>query len=352
MPSLARSWKVPLALVGVALFVASIKLMQTGAQSFAPVLKDHFDVETPVGALGFGWSAAYVLLSGSPVAAIAITFFDAGEIDRIAAFAMITGSRLGAAFIVLLLGFFYVLYRRDPMRDLRIGLLALIVTASIYLPAFGLGWGVLESSAFDSLSGGLEGLGGLLDTRPLEQLQEEARDRLPAWAVFLTGLVLIIASFKILDLSLPAMDAENGELGRVRSHVYKRWPMFGLGALITLLTTSVSVSLGLLVPLHDRRIVRPKHVVPYIMGANITTFVDTLVVGMAMERSEAFGIVLVEMAAVTAVSLVIFVFVYERFEGAMLAAVDRITAGRGSLAVFVGALVAIPLALLLLPRLL
>lgn len=38
------------------------------------------------------------------MAAAAVTFFDAGEIDETAAFAMIIGSRLGAAFIVLLLG--------------------------------------------------------------------------------------------------------------------------------------------------------------------------------------------------------------------------------------------------------
>jgi Na+/phosphate symporter len=128
--------------------------------------------------------------------------------------------------------------------------------------------------------------------------------------------------------------------------------MFGLGAVLTLMTLSVSVSLGLLVPLHDRRIVRAKHVVPYIMGANITTFVDTLLAAMTMEQGSATAVVLVEMAAVTAVSLLVLGPFYGRYERAMLAAVDRVTARRRNLRLFLAVLLVLPVTLLMLPRLL
>ena len=348
MPTWRQSWKVVLVLMSVALFVVALKLMQTGARAVAPLVREHVNVETPVGALGFGWGASYVLLSGSPVAATAVTFFDAGEIDEAAAFAMITGSRLGAAFIVLLLGFFYVFYHGEPVRDLRIGLLALIVTASIYVPAFGLGYVALESGIFGALGDDTSKLGEVLEGGLVEQVKEQAEELFPPWGIFLAGLVLIMGSFKLFDLSLPSMDAENGEVSGIRRYVYRRWPMFALGAVLTLLSMSVTISLGLLVPLHDRRIVRPKHVVPYIMGANITTFVDTLLAAMTMERGGAMTIVLVEMGAVTIISLLILVFVYGRYEQAMLTAVDRITARRVNLAVFVAVLVALPVTLLLL----
>jgi len=346
-----RVWKVALGIGGVTLFVLSLKLMQGGARAIAPVIEEHFEVETPVAALGFGWGASYVLLSGSPVAATAVTFLDAEQIDEVSAFAMITGSRLGAAFIVLVLGFFYVLYHREPIHDLKIGLLALIVTASIYLPAFALGYGVLETGILDGLGRADGFLDGVLGGGPMEKVTGALEERVPPWGIFVAGLVLILASFKLLDFSLPSMDDEDGEVAGLRRRVYRRWPMFWLGALFTAVTLSVSVSLGLLVPLHDRRIVRVEHVVPYIMGANITTFVDTLVAAMTMERGAAMVVVLVEMAAVTVISLAVLVFVFGRFEKAMLGAVAGVTASRRNLAIFLAVLLALPAALLILPRL-
>ena len=60
--------------------------------------------------------------------------------------------------------------------------------------------------------------------------------------------------------------------GRV---AYRPWFMFAVGLGVTVLTLSVSVSLSLLVPLAARGYIRRENVVPYILGANITTFVDT-----------------------------------------------------------------------------
>lgn len=346
MSAWRRPWKVVLLLASVSLFVIALKLMQSGAQAIAPFVRQHLSVETPIGALGFGWGGAYVLLSGSPVAATAITFFDARQIDETAAFAMVTGSRLGAAFVVLLLGFLYVLYRRGSMRDLRIGLLALIVTASIYLPTFALGYGALELGLFGALEDGTSSLGEALEDGPVERIKETAEEMLPPWGVFLAGLILIMASFRLFDRSLPRLDPDNGKAGGIRHYVYRRWPMFALGAVLTLMSMSVSVSLSLLVPLHDRRIVHAKHVVPYIMGANITTFVDTLIAAMTMTRAGAMTIVLLEMGMVATISLLILVFAYGPYERAVLAAVDQLTATPRNLAVFVVVLIALPAALL------
>lgn len=347
LPAWRQSWKVALLVASVSLFVVALKLMQSGAQAIAPVVREHLSVETPIGALGFGWGGAYLLLSGSPVAATAITFFDAREIDATAAFAMITGSRLGAAFIVLLLGFLYVLYRRGSVRDLRIGLLALIVTGSIYVPAFALGYAALELDLLGAVGDGSNTLGEALEDGPVERVKEKAEEVLPPWGVFLAGLALIMTSFKLFDLSLPRLDAERGKASQIRRYVYRRWPMFGLGAVLTLISLSVSVSLGLLVPLHDRRIVDARHVVPYIMGANITTFIDTMVAAMTMERSGAVTIVLLEMGVVAIISLSILILTYERYQQAMLAAVDHLSASPGRLMAFVTALIVLPVALLL-----
>ena len=119
--------------------------MKEGARALTPLVRDGFNVTNPANSLGFGWLFAYLVMSGSPVAAAALTFFDAGVITQLSTFTMITGSRLGAGFIVLFIGFIYVLRGRDKANSLNMGLLSLTVTGTTYVLALIVGVGLLQS---------------------------------------------------------------------------------------------------------------------------------------------------------------------------------------------------------------
>jgi sodium-dependent phosphate cotransporter len=156
--TLERAWwervrvgKISLFLASLYLFMLAITLLKEGAGAIAPLVRNLLDVSSAANALGFGWLSAYTIMSGSPVAAAALAFFDAGVVDKLSAFAMITGSRLGASFIVLFVGFVYVLRGRDRATSLSMGLLSLTVTATTYLPGLFLGTVILTTGAFDGL---------------------------------------------------------------------------------------------------------------------------------------------------------------------------------------------------------
>ena len=87
--------------------------------------------------------------------------------------------------------------------------------------------------------------------------------------------------------------------------------MFLLGCLVATLTLSVSVALTVLVPLAAKGYVKRDEALPYIMGANITTLADTLVVAMLQTTPVAAQIVLAEAIGVTIVSLSILAFAYQ-----------------------------------------
>jgi hypothetical protein len=129
----ARLGKVGLFLVSLSLFILALTLMKEGASGFSSLVRDRFAISGVLDSLGFGWLCAYLLMSGSPVAAAALTFFNAGILSQVSTYAMITGSRLGASFIVLSIGFIYVLRGRDRATSLGMGLLSLAVTGSTYL---------------------------------------------------------------------------------------------------------------------------------------------------------------------------------------------------------------------------
>jgi Na+/phosphate symporter len=235
--------------------------------------------------LGFGWLFAYAIMSGSPVAAAALTFFDAGVIDSLSAFTMIAGSRLGASFIVLFIGFIYVLRGRNRATSLGMGLLSLSVTGSTYLAALVIGAGILYLGLLDGFqleSGTL--LNSIVDLI-FDPTVAFLLTFLPRWLLFFVGLAIIIVSFNLFDKCLPQMTLKESQLGRMSRLVYRPWVMLVLGALVTLISMSVSVSLSLLVPLSARGFVRRENVVPYIMGANITTFIDTLLAAVLLNTT-------------------------------------------------------------------
>ena len=77
-------------------------------------------------------------------------------------------------------------------------------------------------------------------------------------------------SFKLIDSVIPPMDSERFEDSKL-AWLRQKWPMFGLGCLVALITMSVSVALTVLVPLVAKGYVKREDILPYIMGANITT---------------------------------------------------------------------------------
>jgi len=350
----ARAWwqrihvgKIALFVASLFLFVLAINLMKEGARGIAPLVRDLFSVTNMANSLGFGWLFAYVIMSGSPVAAAALTFFDAGVLDRLQAFAMITGSRLGASFIVLFIGFLYVLRGRNRTTSLSMGLLSLTVTATTYIPGLVLG-------ALLLYTGGLDGLqlrtGVLLSSAidvVIDPIASMVSALLPEWAVFLVGLGIILLSFNLFDRCLPEMSIKQSQVGRISSLVYRPVVMFALGALVTVISMSVSLSLSILVPLSSRGLVRRENVIPYIMGANITTFVDTLLAAVLLNNPPAFTIVFVEMFSVTCISLVILLTNYRFYQETILQFVGWITDSSRNLALFMVTIFAVPIVLML-----
>lgn len=339
--------KVALFVVSLFLFVLAITLMKDGAKGLAPLVRDTFRVDSPANALGFGWLAAYLIMSGSPVAAAALTFFDAGVIDQYSTYAMISGSRLGASFIVLLIGFIYVLRGRNRTASLSMGVLSLSVTGATQVVGLFLGLALLRSGVLEGIRLGSGGVLSSVTDLIFDPIVSWFSTFLPSWALFLVGLGIILLSFNLFDRCLPEMAIKDSQVGRVSRLVYRPWVMFILGAAVTLISMSISVSLSILVPLSNRGFIRRENVIPYIMGASITTFIDTLVAGVLLDNPEATTIVLAQMVSITVVSFVILTAFYGRFERANLALVARVT-GRGrNLALFIAVLFVVPIVLFL-----
>jgi Na+/phosphate symporter len=340
--------KLSAALAGLFVFVLALQLLKDGARDYGKTIIDFLHVTSAANALGFGWLLAYIFLSGSPVAAIAISLFASGTIDSAQTFTMITGSRLGASFIVLFVGFIYYLRGHQRAASVSIGVLSLLTTAAIYLPALVLGYWLLTSGWLRAFAISADSpLSSLLDLifDPIMAFVDGLHA--PGWARLLAGVGLLLLAFNLLDRALPEVHAERSAFQRIGVLVYRPMAMFLLGCAITSLTMSVSVSLSILVPLSARGLVRRENTLPYIMGANITTFIDTLVAALISGGPAAFMIVLVEMVSVAIFSVIVLAFFYRPFASAILDTQELIIRSNISLGVFIGVMMVVPLLLLL-----
>jgi len=337
--------KALLALAGLALFILALELLKRGAAGLQPLLTS-LHVRSLKEALAFGWLMAYMVLSGSPVAAISLTLYSGGVITDVMSLGMITGSRLGASFIVLFVGFLYHLRGHRRTASVAIGVLALLVTASIYLPALALGYWILTRGWLDSVRFGSPAALNSFVTVLFKPAVNWLASALPGWAVFLLGMGALLGAFKLFDAVLPEMDADKSRFGSVADLVYRPIIMFLVGALFTSVTMSVSVSLTLLVPLAARGFIRRENIIPYIMGANITTFVDTLFASLLINTPRAFTIVLTEIVTVSFFSLLILGLLYIPYQRAIEAALRLVLRDNWTLALFVLLIVGVPVLLL------
>jgi hypothetical protein len=329
------------------LFVLALKLLSASASAVATLLR-QFDVHGVTNFAGFGWLLAYGALSGSPVAALALSLLDGGAASPTEALGMLAGSRLGASMVVLVVGFAgYLAGRRRP-DGIYIGVVALLTTATIYVPATFVAIRLLDSGVLDAPARAIPNGWTEAPSALVNPIVRAIDARLPGALVFLLGVGTLLGAFALFDRLLPNLDPPSPRFEHLSRRFAAPRAMFLFGALVTAVTMSVSLSVTILVPLALKNIVRREHVVPYVMGANITTFIDTLFAALLVNARAAPAVVLAEMLSVSAVSIVVLTLAYGPYSHLVLKSAHAISSERRWLAAFLCVFVGTPLLLILL----
>jgi solute carrier family 34 (sodium-dependent phosphate cotransporter) len=341
-----RVWRVLRLVAALFLFVLALQLMKTGASGLSILNHGGFLVRNPGSTLGLGWLGALFVLSGSPVAATSLTLVKAGSITEIQGFTMLTGSRLGAAFVVLLVAVIYALRggQGERLKPVSTAVMALVTTAVIYIPGAAIGLSLLYWGPFGQLHLTFPGQFNSVIDLVYDPILARV-DGLPAAVLFLGGLGILLLTFKLIDTVMPAFSEESITSTKL-AWLKKKWPMFALGSLVALVTMSVSVALTVLVPLVVKGYVKRESIVPYIMGANITTLGDTMLAAFLLGSPAAVRIVLAEVIGTTTVSVILLAFFYPQVRRAIWKFQRQVVKSRPRLAAFTAALFLTPLAII------
>jgi hypothetical protein len=331
---------------GLFIFILALQLLKTGARGLKPIL-ETFSADGVLNFMGFGWFGSYAVMSGSPVAAISLSLFSSGTTSDVEAFAMINGSRLGASFIVLFVGFILWVARKRSADGLYIGVVALLTAITLWLPVLPIGILALNEGWFDGVEVGTPGAITSFVDVVYDPIVDRLADWLPTLLVFMLGIAALLTAFAVFDRALPNLEQPSQRIERIKERLHHPLAMFALGLTITAMTLSVSISLTLLIPLSLKGYIRRNAIIPYVMGANISTWVDTLVAALLLDTPRAFTIVFTEMVVGGAVSLFVLVFLYKPYSAAIITLANHITHSKRGFAAFMGAILIVPLVLFL-----
>jgi hypothetical protein len=331
---------------GLFIFILALQLMKEGARGLKPIL-EGLSADGVLNLLGFGWLGSYIVMSGSPVAAISLSLYSSETISDTESFAMINGSRLGASFIVLFIGFVLWVTRKKSADGLYIGVVALLTAFALWIPVLPIGVLALQQGWFESVDVGTPGAVSSFVDVIYDPIVERTSDLLPDLGLFLVGVVMLLSAFWVFDRALPNLEQPSQRIERVKESLHHPLAMFVLGLLVTAITMSVSISLTLLIPLSLKGYIRRNAIIPYVMGANISTWIDTLLASLLLDAPGAFTIVFTEMVVGAAISLFVLIFLYKPFSAAVLHLANRITHNQRSFAAFMAVIFAVPLVLFL-----
>lgn len=341
-------WAV-LKLAGVLyVFIGALQVIKTGAGALDIFNAGGFLVHNAGSTLGLGWIGAMLTLSGSTAAAAALGLTATGSLSEVQGFTMVTGARLGAAFVVLLIAAIYVLRRGAEGRrraTVSTAVMALMITAVIYVPGALIGLALLKGPVASIALSAPPSFGNLIDVLYGWMLTPIAT--WPPALLFVAGVALLALSFRVLDALVPEVDETRLQGSRL-AWLSRKWPMFLLGIAVVVATLSVSVALTVLVPLVAKGYVKRENLIPYIVGADLGTLVDKLlvafVVGIGAQHPEAaVRIILAEIMGTALVGLIVMSFLYRPFKSVVWRFQRVVTASKPALAAFTGALFLVPL---------
>jgi sodium-dependent phosphate cotransporter len=342
----------PVGVLGaITLFLFAVQLLGTATVAAAPVLERVFHrfVNGDPAALGLSWFGAYVLGNGSVIAALALSLFTADILTAEQLFLALAGSRLGAAAIVVFIGALDYVQKRayTLQKAVSMGLLTFLLTHSIYVPVTLLGYVGLPYLRGSLLTASDGWRLGIPTPELLEPLTRTITTSFGPPASFVLAIAVLLGSLKLFDRFLASVDTTTLRR-RFFRHFERTWLSFVIGLVVTVATTSVAFSLGVIVPLYNRGYVERDELIPYVLGANLGTLFDTLVVAIVLESPVGTAVVLVLLLIATLVTLTALA-VHGRYSRLVTAVDDRLLEDRRLFVAFVLSLLVGPLALLFVP---
>jgi sodium-dependent phosphate cotransporter len=279
-------------------FILSIELIKKSLTFLEPII-NNFLIETlsPIKAIAVGWFFTSLAQSSGAVSSLTSAFAGQGLLDIQTAVYILVGASLGTTITSLVIS---LLTTSKSKTDFRHGFeialcysiySALLVIVVLILEGF---FGLFSKTSlylaeFIQPKISYLQIPNIVETITLpiiKIIQIVFHD----FALLILGFLILIFSLKFLGKSV--VQVLGGELKArklMNKHFNSPIKIYLIGALLTAIVFSSSITIGLLVPLAVARVISLRKAIPFILGADLGTFTDTFLAAIIIGKPLALA---------------------------------------------------------------
>ena len=281
------------------LFILSIELIKKTSLFLAPDVKTFLLQElNPVKAMSLGWFVTTIVQSSGAVGSVVATFVGNDLISLPIAVYILIGASLGTAITALIISLITESkQRRDFRHGFEIGLCYSIYSALLVIIAFFLEFffkffsktSLFLASYFD-FEGLFLKMPNIIEiiTSPIINPIFERNHKL---IVLLIAFVGLIIALRYLGKSIiKVLGGEENAKNFINRFFDSKYKAYFIGLVLTAIVFSSSITIGLLVPLAVARLISLRKAIPFILGADLGTFTDLILVSLIIGKTNALAV--------------------------------------------------------------
>jgi len=282
----------------VYLFIFAIETIKTTSLSLAPDIQNFLIHDmNPLKAIATGWFTTAIVQSSGAIGSITAAFTGNGILSLGTAVYILIGASLGTTITALLISIITISQKRKDFRHgFEIGLCYALYSALLVVIVF-----VLEFffGAFSKTSLFLASIIG--DKIPLNKVPNVIDiitspilnvllEKTNNFIVFIFGFVILILALKYIGKSiLEVFGGEENTRKFINKHFDSKIKAYFIGAFLTAIIFSSSITISLLVPLAVARVINLKKAIPFILGADLGTTTDVLLASIIIGNENALA---------------------------------------------------------------
>jgi sodium-dependent phosphate cotransporter len=280
------------------LFILAIEIIKTTSLALAPDLNRFIlhDIN-PIKAIATGWFTTAIVQSSGAIGSITAALAGNNILTLETAVYILIGASLGTIITALLISIITISQkRRDFRHGFEIGLCYALYSAMLVGIVFVLEFffGFFSKSSFflasaisDSVPlGKVPNLVGIL-TNPITKVLLE---RTNEFLVFIFGFIILLLALRYIGKSvINVFGGEEKARNFINRHFNSKLKIYFVGALLTAIIFSSSITISLLVPLAVARLINLKKAIPFILGAALGTSTDLLFASVIIGKVNALA---------------------------------------------------------------
>jgi sodium-dependent phosphate cotransporter len=255
-----------------------------------------------------------ITMSGSPIAWAFIGLWEVLKIPANNLMSIILWTRWWVNSVLLITGLLMLLKWKSLRRALGITVIQFFVTLSVTLLSATFVFQLLKLDIFaniwDLLTSSITSSIGVWNL--IEIVVNTFKLHIP-WIINLLIIWLILLVWWLFAFDQNFSFVKDEHIAKKIRKIESTQTAFLAGFILTALTMSLSISVTLLLPLYMRKVITRRHLIPYILGANISTLFDTLFLAIMTDSVIWIRVILAFITAtIISVCIILFGFQYYR----------------------------------------